>query len=198
MARNPALSIGLLIASLTAGVPAAAQSLPDHPWSHGTTLGVFGGSATASETQGTLGAMLGWEINRRVAIEGTGAWVVPRDGDKAFAAELTVLANLTRPNTVVPFVAGGVGMYLATFDSAAGPLPPFYQHRVTPSYGGGPISFTDPSLVVAAGIDIFAGSHLSFRPEVSMRTVLDNSDSYKVTMVTLRATYHFERHTLPR
>jgi hypothetical protein len=197
MARNPALSIVLLVAGLTAAVPASGQTVPDQPWSHGTTLGLFGGTAIASDAQATLGATLGWELNRRFEIEGIGAWVVPADGSKAYAAELRLLTNLTGPHLVTPFVAGGAGMYLATFDAGA-PLPPFYQNRLAGSGDHGSLSFTDPSLIAATGVDVFVGDHFSFRPEVSVRLLMRSSETYAVTMVTVRATYHFERHQIVR
>jgi len=94
-----------------------------------------------------LGTALGWEINHWVEVEGTGAWLAGHHDDHAFAAELKVLAALTRPNTVVPFVGAGVGMYRATFDAASGTLPHFYQGRLVASSVGTQQTFTDPSLV---------------------------------------------------
>ena len=199
MTRNPVLVMGLLIASLLGPIASAfAQAVPGNEWSHGTTLGLSAGSATASETQGTLGAALGWEINHRVEVEGTGAWLIARHGDEAFAAELKVVASLTRPNTVVPFVGAGIGMYRATFDLTAGALPDFYQRRLTQAPGETRAIFADPSYVFSAGFDIFTGKHVSFRPELSVRLVTRASDTYAVTMATVRATYHFELHDVAR
>jgi hypothetical protein len=55
-------------------------------------------------------------------------------------------------------------------------------------------TFTDPSFVFAAGLDIFTGRHLSIRPDVSVRLVTSSADAYAVTMAALRVTYHFEVH----
>jgi len=55
-------------------------------------------------------------------------------------------------------------------------------------------TFTDPSLVFVAGLDIFTGRHLSIRPDVSVRLVTTSPDAYAATMAALRATYHFEVH----
>jgi hypothetical protein len=200
MTRSSVLAIWPFIVSLIACVPpASAQTVAGNEWNHGTTLGVFAGSATASpETRGTLGAALGWEINHWVELEGTGAWLVARQGDEAFAAELNVLANLTRPNTVVPFLGVGVGMYRASFDATSGALLGFYQRRLVGSLSGTRQSFTDPSFVVAGGFDIFAGRHFSIRPNLSVRLVTRASDTYAVTMATVHATYHFEVHDATR
>ena len=101
MTRSSVLAIGPFIVSLIACVPpASAQTVAGNEWNHGTTLGVFAGSATAApETRGTLGAALGWEINHRVELEGTGAWLVARQGDEAFARGLTRRAAHSRVST---------------------------------------------------------------------------------------------------
>lgn len=199
MTRNRLLVMSLLIASLLAcAAPASAQPVSGNEWSHGTTLGVFAGTSTGSETQGTIGGALGWEINHRLELEGTGAWFIARHGDEAFAAELKVIASLTRPNTVVPFVGAGIGMYRATFDLTAGAPPDFYRRRLTPASTDALAVFTDPAYVFAAGVDIFTGDHFSFRPELSVRVVTRASDTYAVTMAIVRATYHFESHDAVR
>jgi hypothetical protein len=47
----------------------------------------------------------------------------------------------------------------------------------------------------SVGVDV---AHLSIRPEVSVRFVLNDSDSYAVPMATIRAIYHFETHGMRR
>jgi hypothetical protein len=193
-------AIGAVALSLMAlALPASAQTAPGNPWRHGTTLDLFGGAVAApsSDTRGALGGSLGWEINRRVEIEGAGTWVIARTGDQAFTAELKAMVNLTRPNAAVPFVGAGVGMYRATFDATSGPLPPFYQQRVSGPSGLAE-TFTDPSLVFTGGLNILTGRHVSVRPEASVRLVLHASDSYAVTMVAVHAIFHFEEHVAGR
>jgi hypothetical protein len=194
MTRIFVIGVGLFIGLIACADQSAAQVPPGNPWSHGTTLGLSAGSAIASsETRGTLGTALGWEMNHWVEIEGTGAWLVARHGDEAFAAELKLLANLTRPNRIVPFLGAGVGMYRASFDTTNSTLPDFYQRRVSSSLGMRQ-TFTDPSFVFAAGMDIFSGKHLSIRPDLSVRLVSRASDTYAVTIAAVRVTYHFENH----
>jgi len=84
-------------------------------------------------------------------------------------------------------------MYRAWLDASSGGLPAFYQQRMTGPPGTSQI-FTDPSLIFAGGVDVFAGRHFSIRPEVSVRLVMGGSDTYAVTMATVRATYHFDLH----
>src|SRR5262252_1940511 len=128
MSRHSLFVVGLATAQLLAAPSAFAQTYPDHDWTHGSTLQLFGGAAMApsSDTHPTLGAGLGWEINRWVSIEGIGAWLVARHDNEAFAAEMTAVANLTHPRTIVPYLGAGVGMYVASFDSGSGAMPPFY------------------------------------------------------------------------
>jgi hypothetical protein len=201
MTRNSVLAIGALVLTQIASPPVvSAQSLPDHQWSHGTTLDVFGGSAVApsAETRGTMGAAFGWEFNHRISVEGSGTWLLARREDEGFAAELKALANLTRPNRLVPFLGAGVGLYRASFDATQAGLPDFYQQRSTGSAFATRRTFTDPTLVFAGGVNIFTGAHFSIRPDVSVRLVTRHSDTYAVTIAAVHVTYHFEVHDVVR
>jgi hypothetical protein len=200
MTRSSILAIGTFLVSLIAVVPiASGQALPDNQWNHGTTLDVSTGAATASQgTRGTFGGAFGWEINHWVEVEGTGTWLVARQGDEAFAAELKALANLTRPNTIVPFLGAGVGFYHASFDTTRSAIPDFYQRRMSGLSFGSLITFNDPSFVFAGGVNIFTSRHFSIRPDVSVRLVTRASDTYAVTMATVHVTYHFEVHDVAR
>lgn len=201
MARISVVAIGSVIVGLMSlGAPASAQTVSGNDWTHGTTLAGFAGATTASsaEVRGALGGAFGWEINHWVSVEGTGTWIAGREADDAFAAELKTLVNLTRPNTVVPFVGAGVGMYRAMFDTTQSVLPGFYQERLAGSPFTTHPTFTDPSFVLAAGINIFTGQHVSIRPDLSVRLVTRSSNIYPVTMVTVHVTYHIEAHDIVR
>lgn len=200
MTRRSTLAIGSFVVSLIAGVPfASGQTPPGNKWSHGTTLEVSTGAAmTSQDTRGTLGGAFGWEINHWVEVEGSGTWLVARQGDEAFAAELKALANLTRPNTVVPFLGAGVGFYHASFETARGAIPGFYQRRMSGPPFGMLVTFNDPSFVFAGGVNIFTGQHFSIRPDISVRLVTRASDTYAVPMATVHITYHFEVHDVVR
>jgi hypothetical protein len=201
------LAVGTLMMSLIACAPAAFGQvllpdngqLPDSEWRHGSTLALFAAAATtAQDTRGAFGGALGWEINRWLELEGASTWLVARQGDEAFAADLTVLANLTRPHLVVPFLGAGVGLYHASFDTTRGDIPDFYQRRIPAGLFGSLAIFNDPSFVFEGGVNVFAWRHVSFRPDIGVRRVTRASDTYTVTTVTMHVTYHFEVHgTLP-
>jgi hypothetical protein len=203
-----ALAIGTLVMSLIACAPAASGQvllpdngqLPDSEWRHGSTLDVFAAAAmTAQDTRGGLGGALGWEVNRWVEVQGSGTWLVARQGDEAFAADLTALVNVTRPHLIVPFLGAGVGVYHASFDTTSGDIPDFYQRRIPAGLFGSLATFNDPSYVFDGGVNFFARRHLSFRPDISVRLVTRAGETYTVTMATLHVTYHFEVHgVLPR
>lgn len=184
----------LVLAFLGFATPASAQGQAASPWSRCTTLEVFGGAATASpNTMGTFGGTVGWELTPRAEIQGVAAWLAKRKGTEAFAADLKLLINLTRPATIVPYVGGGAGLYRGTFEPARVTLPGFYQRRA-----GDPartrFTFTDPSVVIAAGAHLYVSRHFSIRPELGVRIVTNNSQTYRVTTVTFGLTYHAEEH----
>ena len=195
MTRMNRPAVGVFAVILLLASPVSAQT-SGNPWSHGTTLDLFGGAALApsADARGALGGTIGWEINHRLEIEGAGTWIIPRQSDQAFTAELKAIVNLTNPNAAVPFVGAGVGMYLATFEAGGASIPPFYQPRMSGAPAGSLQSFTDPSLVFTGGVSIYAGQHVSLRPEVSVRWVMHASDSYAVTVAAVHFIYHFEDH----
>jgi hypothetical protein len=190
--------VAALIGTLIVAAPASAQTAaPASDWTHGTMVDLFGGAVTApsADLRAAIGAGFGWEINHWVKVEGTGTWIAATQGDSAFAAEMAAAVNVTRPNTLVPFVSAGIGLYRATFDTTAGPLPDFYQRGETAT-SPAVQTFTDPSFIFGAGVNVFTGQHISIRPDVSVRLVYSDSQTYAVTMVTVHLTYHFEVHTV--
>ena len=163
----------ILLALLLPAV-ASAQTAVTNPWTRGTTLEAFVGTATAPRTMTSYGGALGWELTHRFEIQGLGAWF-PRKGSDEFAADLKLLMNLTQPSTLVPYVAGGAGLYQGAFE-------------------GRTRAQTDPTAVVGAGAHLYLRRHLSVRPEGTMRFVVDGSRTHRVATITLAVTYHFEEH----
>jgi hypothetical protein len=161
----------ITVALLTVATTASAQTIPENAWSRGTTLEGFVGTATTPSTMDAYGGAVGWELTHRFEIQGLGAWL-PRRGTDEFAADLKLLMNLSRPSIVVPYVAGGAGLYQGSFDRAR--------------------AETDPTAVVGAGAHVYLRRHLSIRPEATLRLVLDRSDVYKVATITVALAYHFE------
>ena len=82
--------------------------------------------------------------------------------------------NLTRPSTLVPYVAGGAGLYQGLFERAR--------------------AETDPTAVVGPARIMYLRRHFSIRPEATFRFVIDRSKIYRVATITLAVTYHFEEH----
>jgi hypothetical protein len=179
-----------------AGSAAMAQSVPDHPWSHGTTINLFTGVATASSNVGmTAGGAAGWEVTRLFGIEGIAEWLDRPQGEEGFAVTLTGQLNLAGARPIVPFVKGGIGFYRATFDSTAVDIPDFYRGRIGTA---APLetrqTYTDPSFVIGGGVNFFVSRHWAIRPDVGLTIVKDHGASYLITGVTVHMGYHFEDH----
>lgn len=177
-------------------VPAAveAQSAPD--FTRCTTANLLGGVAFTSEDQTALfGGAIGWELAPRFAIEATTRWLVPKNGADAFAVTFTAQTPLVSRRTVVPFVSGGMGVYIASFESDSTAVPEFYRHRMAePGASGTTERFTDPAVVFGGGVSIFATRNVSIRPEVETIWVRRDSMNHFVTSVSVRFAYHFELH----
>jgi len=201
-----ATAIGSFLA-LVVAVPSAFGQTPllrdngaplDNQWRHGSTVDLFAGFATTSEdTRGAAGGGFGWEINHRLEVDATGTWLVARQGDSAFTGNLKAVVSLTRPNRVVPFLGAGAGVYHAAFDTTRGSVPAFYQRRLPAGTFDSMATFNDPALVFDAGANIFAGRHVSLRPDVGVILVTRDSSAYTVLTATVHVIYHFENHAIP-
>ena len=181
------------VALLTGSVNAQSQ---DNPFRFGTTLSGFAGGVADPESAGAAaGLELGWEITRRFAIEGTTLWSLPANGQHDFSVMLGPKFNLTRKGLGVPFITAAAGMYRATFDSLAGPLPPFYDNRLTASerldVRG---TFDDFVASFGGGAEFFVHDHWGVRPDVRLMMVFGNSEVRWVTAFGGHVSYHFERH----
>jgi len=175
---------------------ATAQTVPSHLWSHGTTINLFTGVATASSNPGmTAGGAAGWEVTRLFGIEGLAEWLDRPQGEEGFAVSLTGQMNLTGARPIVPFVKGGVGFYRAIFDSTATEIPDFYRDRLGTA---APLetrqTFTDPSFVIGGGVQVFVSRHWAIRPDAGLTIVKDHGASYLIPGVSVHAAYHFEDH----
>lgn len=175
--------------------PALAQPVPQlQEWTHGTTVNVFAGVALDAGESGPVGGgAVGWEIAPAIAIEGSAAWLDRGGGAHAFAAGLKLQAGLMRPRPVVPFVEAGVGLYRASFDPLRGTVPGFYRRRFEEARRA-MITFTDPSIVLGGGVNVFLTRHLAIRPGVETMIVIRHGRTYVVTAVAVHAAYHFESH----
>lgn len=166
----------------TCGLASAQTAPAGNTWSHGTTVNVFAGVASASSETGPLaGGAFGWEVTPWVALEGSGSWLDRHNGADAFAADLKALVNLAAAHPVVPFLEGGIGLYRAWFDLSRGTLPGFYQGRMAGN--GGNVNF-------------FISRQVAIRPDVEAKIVRRNSQNFVMTAVSIHLAYHFEDHPI--
>lgn len=177
--------------------PQVRTAPPGNGWSHGTTLNVFaGGAATTRDWAGAGGGAMGWELKPWFALEGSGGWLDWGHDAHAFTATMTAHAALPTPRPLVPFFAGGAGVYHASFDRYHDSLPAFYRHRMA-TMRDEPrqrMTFTDPSLVGGGGVEVFVSRHWTLRPEVMVHIVMRDARSFVATTGVVRLGYHFEDH----
>jgi Outer membrane protein beta-barrel domain len=184
--------------TLLVWIPAAAQTLPSGAdWTHGTTVNLFGGTSTDSSSTGPfLGGGVGWEIKPTLAIEGSMGWIDrPGQDTSAYNAGLKALISFPGESRFAPFLAGGFGLYRASF-GAGSEMPEFYSHRVSSENTAlnRPNTFTDPAFIFGGGLNIYLNRHLAIRPDVELMIVRADSQSHYVTGVAVRFAYHFEDH----
>jgi hypothetical protein len=191
--------VGLLVAAATASAQTPLVAPSGNMWSHGTTLNVFGGAAaTPGDQAAAAGGAFGWELTPRFALEGSGTWLDFGQSAHAFTAAMTAQVAVVTARPVVPFLAGGVGLYHASFNRFDGAMPRFYQRRMM-GLALGPsqmVSFTDPSLAGGGGVTVFLSRHWTIRPEVIATLVIRDSRSFVVTTGAVRLAYHFEEHPI--
>ena len=171
---------------------------PGNMWSHGTTLNVVGGAAATSGDRAAVGGgAFGWEIKPWFALEGGGMWLDWGQGAHAFAPSVIAQFALRTRRPFAPFLAGGVGLYHASFNRLDAAMPGFYRRRMmgVPDVGT-TMTFTDPSIVGGAGVNVFLSRHWTVRPEVLATGVMRNSRSFIVTTGAVRLAYHFEEHPI--
>lgn len=189
----------LLIAAiwLALAVTASGQEIRSNEWSRGTTLSGFAGVATDNTASGpVLGGTVAWELTRRVALEGGGAWAGFPDSANAFSGTMAVRGRMFGHGRVDPYVAGGVGLYRAEF-RAHSPMPAFYARRhpmARARLPEGGATFTDPSLLAGGGINVSVSRHMAFRPDVQAIVVFRDGRRHTVAAVTVHAVFHFEDH----
>jgi hypothetical protein len=200
MTANTAVRRALRIVPIVvlSAIPAWAQDPAlEHPWSRGNTLALSGGVVTASDDTGAaFGGSIGWEVSPRVSVEGAGLWLDRQTGATAFAASVSVQAGLTKSHAAAPFVEGGFGMYMASFDPLrATSIPSFYADRMS---GAGPRWFTDPAFFGGVGFTAFKTTNIAVRPALSALVAVDTGRGYTVAMFTVRIEYRFRDEPVPR
>jgi hypothetical protein len=197
--RCEACVLALVLVSGSAGAARAQVTPPENPWSRGTTIGLFGGVASAASRSGALaGGGVGWEVTPRFGLDGTATWIDrPREAE-AFAATLSAHVAILDPGSVVPFVRGGIGLYRMSFATPRDEVPEFYRRRLGPGNTMRDVgrSFTDPSFVFGAGVNFYATRQIAIAPEVGATIVRGGGRSHVVTSVALGVAYHIEDHPI--
>jgi hypothetical protein len=173
----------------------AQLTAPPNQWARGTELAVLVGGATSASTSGPIvAATAGWEVTRWFAVEGRGSWFDRGADASAFGADLNALFNVIAKRTVTPFVGAGFGLYRATFNNAAAPMPEFYRMRMASR--AGTTAFTDPALRVTAGVDFLARRNWTLRPEISALVVRSDGHGESVVSAGVSIGYRFEEHLI--
>jgi hypothetical protein len=165
---------------------------------HGSTIDLFTGAATAASTTGAIaGGGVGWELTPRFTIEGSGQWLEWSSSQHGFSAALAAEAGLSGSRALMPFVTAGAGLYHVDFDRPDLGMPAFYARRVIDRSSAGTVAhFTDPTLIVAGGVNTFVSRHWAIRPEVRETTALRDARSYWMTTFAFHVAYHFEDHPI--
>jgi hypothetical protein len=176
----------------------AAAQPPPQEWERGTTMTGFAAVASDSAGRGPmLGGAIGWEVTPKLAVEGSGAWLQFGEAASAFAGDLTVRMRLWGQRHVDPFVEGGVGLYRASYDARhSSDIPSFYRRRLRADLPDlmAVRTFTDPTLVVGTGLNLYLHRHLALRPDVGATIVMREGRRHVVTTVGMHAVVHFEDH----
>jgi len=194
MARVVA-SLSTLAVVVSLALPASAQTTATdtQQFTRCTTTNLFGGGMFMSdENHPVLGGAVGWELMPHLTTEATFRWLTPQQGSTAMSVLFTAQVPMRAGTRVVPFIAGGAGLHYATFDLSHGPLPDFYQQRVTSTLPTGQQSFSDPAYIVSAGVSFFATKRMSIRPEVETMIVHGGGENLIGITAAVRIAFHFE------
>ena len=186
----------MAVALAAAAHQAGAQTTSTTDFQRATTLAGFAGAAAiASRADLSLGAGIGWELTPHFTIEARGFWLDEGPDADGFAAVLGARVPLLTRRAVVPFVAGGAGLYLARFEAAQPGMHQFYQRRITPNARGWTgATFEDFALSFTGGADVYLAQHLALRPELTVLLVRAGSNARAVQVFGAQLAYHFEDH----
>lgn len=184
-------------AALTAPSIALGQDvLTDrHDLTHCSVVGVLAGvSITPQDVSPTLGGMVGWPFTGRFGMEAGASWVRRPHGGSSMAAAVSFRHNFTGREGFVPYVKGGVGVYLERLDTSRATPPAFYARRLRAPAGidGNPYTFIDPAVVLGGGTSWFVSRRVAIRPEVESFIVIRGANARTVTSARAYLEFHFE------
>lgn len=184
----------VLVLALALAGDAAAQAVSDtEPVQRGTDLAVFAGASSNKEATGIgLAGIAGWQYTPTLALEARFGFYDREQGSEGFGADFGVMVRMPRAR-LRPFIAGGFGLYRASFDPGVIPESDFYRLRSDAETGpSGGDAFTDTAVRVSGGLDMLIGRNVTFRPEAGILLVWDGSRNYTLGIFGVRIGYHFE------
>jgi hypothetical protein len=197
-------ALSLIVLAAVALLPTAVYAQDDDGARGGmkatAIVGEGGLSQDGSRNSGWWGGMALWQPTHRVGIGVSSRWIDAGPAASGFAADIsTELALVSKSSRDVPYVRLGVGAYRATFDVAGrtqlAAVPDFYRRRLgTDSTVLRRETFMDPAFVVAAGMDVPLGAHVSVRPDVRGMWVVRGGHTYQMVLVGVQLAYHIEEH----
>jgi len=188
------VALALVFVAQTAA--AQTHTASDMDWQHGTTLFGFGGAqASSSRVSPAAGLGLGWEVTRRLALEGRATWFRVENDLTDFAATMSAHVPLSTGRSILPFLSGGVGMYRATVDSRSSIGQDFYSDRLAAGFVGRR-PFEDFLVTVGGGVDVHVTDHFFLRPEANLLLVTTSANDRNLGMFGVQLVYHFERHPI--
>lgn len=187
---------------------ASAQAPTVSEWHHGSALTLFGGIASPNDdARGAAGGSVAWEFTPRFALDAMGVWFPAGNHDDVVFGSVGVRYAFAGSRPAVPYVTAGVGVYRLSFES--GPpesfpgrmasMPDFYRRRMAMSPGGlmnTRQAFDDFAMRVGGGAEIFAGRHVSIRPELQLILVASDRHTKLVPLFGVHVAYHFESHPI--
>ena len=136
---------------------------------------------------------LGWDVTRRLALEGRGRWFDAPPDESAYAVDFVARYSWRQGARTAPFVLGGVGMFRAVYDAINDNTPEFYRDRaVTDVFGRTGGVFRDVAWSAGGGASMFLTRHWALRPEVGVLIVTTREAARVVPIYGLQLAYHFE------
>lgn len=193
-------AIALIVPALAAAqAPAAAE------WQYGSAVTLFGGLASPnSGLQGAAGVSIAWEFTPRLSFDATGLWFPAGAYRNGSFFGVGTRYGLMGARQAAPYVSASVGLYRSTYGMHGGgwmmgAMP--WSYGVTSPYwpyAYGRPAASDFAIRAGGGVDLFAGRHVSIRPEVQVIVTTSRRDAQVIPLVGLHLAYHFEPHPITR
>lgn len=219
-----AVAIAALASLAPASLAGAAEAKQPDAAPKRTAVYLQAGLSSGSYDMGgaALGGTIVRDLGSRLAVEGSGAFLTHGMASNAVSLSASLLLQLRpRAEKVVPYLAGGGGLYRTSFEMGGrrsgsmggmmgygmmgwGPgasrsnvsMPMFYAGRLAgrpgwQSSGFGRESFTDPAVNLGGGLRIDLGSRVFLRPDARALIVAADGGTHTVGVFTINVGYGF-------